>query len=265
MLTVFGLVLAFSAFEALSQASAETRAEARPPHASSRTQGALPGRSGASRHAAISHPARSTRTRRLPHHVTRPHKAPERPYTARRRSHTAPRRASRPPGRRSAARWPYDPRRRTARHGSCGTRAHPADETPTHLSGAPVEGTGPRGVRTVSSRPLPAEQAVAPARDAVQARSARPDRSGTGPYRLTSAGPVTDAPPPRTARIGVPPPVPDPGSGCGGGGCATGKTPSGVGDVVRIGRPRSGVWTVMPRTSRRPGRDVPDKPPFSPD
>ncbi|WP_285577774.1 hypothetical protein [Actinoallomurus iriomotensis] len=235
LLTVFGLVLAFLAVEALSQAGAEARAETRASHANSRTQSARPGRSAASHRAPVTPTARAIRTRKVPHRVARPRIATRRPI--------------RPSGRLLATALPYDHGGHTGHHHACATRDRPTGTAPTRRASVPVERAVPHSVRREPSPP----------------RLARPVRPATRPYRIESTGPVTSTPRPPSPQVGVPPPVPAPVSGCGDGGCGGGKTSGGTGEVLRVDRPASGLWTTTLRTWRRPGRHVPDKPPFSPD
>ena len=126
----------------------------------------------------------------------------------------------------------------------------PPSLTPPAVQG-PV-GVPPIGARTQRPRPGPVKMG---------------DEPVTSPVRMKLTGTIAPAPRRHDVRPAPtsPMPVPAPVSGAGSGGDSGGKTSSSAGDLPRLRLPAPGLWTLASEPETTIIRNIADKPPFSPD
>jgi hypothetical protein len=111
----------------------------------------------------------------------------------------------------------------------------------------------PIGARTRMAHPVPGETGGEPV---------------TSPVRMKLTGIIVPAPRRHDVRPGptAPVPVPAPVSGSGsGGGDSGGKSSSGAGESPRFRLPAPGLWSLATEPETTISRNIADKPPFSPD
>ncbi|GAB2815162.1 hypothetical protein GCM10027176_19760 [Actinoallomurus bryophytorum] len=89
----------------------------------------------------------------------------------------------------------------------------------------------------------------------------------TSPVRMKLTGAIVPDSPRDDLRPGLrtPVPVPAPVSGSGSGGDSGGKTSSSASDLPRLHLPAPGLWSVVTEPETTISRTIADKPPFSPD
>jgi hypothetical protein len=85
----------------------------------------------------------------------------------------------------------------------------------------------------------------------------------TSPVRMKLTGAIVPASPRHDVRPGLTTPMPVSGSGSGGD--SGGKTSSGAGDLPRLRLPAPGLWSVAVEPETTISRNIADKPSFSPD
>ena len=124
--------------------------------------------------------------------------------------------------------------------------------------------------------PPPTPPAVqGPVRAPIGARTQRPqpapgetgDEPVTSPVRMKLTGTIAPASRRHDVRPGprTPMPVPAPVSGTGSGGDSGGKNSSSAGDLPRVCLPAPGLWSLATEPETTISRNIADKPPFSPD
>jgi hypothetical protein len=133
-----------------------------------------------------------------------------------------------------------------------------------------------RGCDRFEPRPPPSPTPSAvqgPVRTPIGARTQRPqpgpgetgDEPVTSPVRMKLTGTIAPASRRHDVRPVPTMPVPAPVSGTGSGGDSGGKTSSSAGDLPRLRLPAPGLWSLATEPETTISRNIADKPPFSPD